>query len=81
MHVWWTVNFLSFRAVDPDPHGSAFIFPPGSGTAFNMRIRIQEKKFEGEKQKGKEISRNHNFFFNKYQIWTFEQSFSTPQSS
>ena len=22
-------------AVDPDPHGSAFIFPPKSGSAFN----------------------------------------------
>ena len=35
------------RAVDPDPHGSAFIFPPGSGygSAFNMRIRIQEGIF------------------------------------
>ena len=35
------------RAVDPDPdlHGSAFIFPPGSGSAFNMRIRIQEGKY------------------------------------
>ena len=21
--------------MDPDPHGSAFIFPPGSGSAFN----------------------------------------------
>ena len=28
-----------------DPHGSAFIFPPGSGSAFNMRILIQEGKF------------------------------------
>ena len=26
-------------------NGSAFIFPPGSGSAFNMRIRIQEGKF------------------------------------
>ena len=36
---------LLIRAVDPDPHGSAFIFHPGSGSAFNMRIRIPEGKF------------------------------------
>ena len=29
-------------AVDPD--GSAFIFPPGSGSTFNIQIRIQEGK-------------------------------------
>ena len=30
-------TFVFNRAVDPnpDPHGSAFIFPPGSGSAFN----------------------------------------------
>ena len=27
------------RAGDPDPHGFAFMFSPGSGSAFNMRIR------------------------------------------
>ena len=26
--------------------GSAFIFPPGSGSVFNMRIRIQEGNIE-----------------------------------
>ena len=38
------ISFLSSRAVDPDPHGSAFIFHPGSVSAFNLRIRIQERK-------------------------------------
>ena len=37
-------SILCSRAVDPDPHGSAFILPPGSGSTFNMRIRIQEGK-------------------------------------
>ena len=32
------------RAGDPDLHGFAFNFPLGSGSAFNMRIRIQEGK-------------------------------------
>ena len=27
------IIFFPTRAVDPDPHGSAFIFPPGSGSA------------------------------------------------
>jgi hypothetical protein len=27
---------------DPDPHGSALNLPPGSGSAFRMRIRIQQ---------------------------------------
>ena len=26
-------------------HGTAFIFPPGSGSTFNIRVRIQEDKF------------------------------------
>ena len=37
-------------AVDPDPHGSASIIPPGSGSAFNMQILIQGKNLR-EKQK------------------------------
>ena len=37
------------RAVDPDPHGSAFICPSGSGSAFKMQIRIQVEKIEEEK--------------------------------
>ena len=32
--------YLSFRAVDEDPHGSAFIFPPGTG--FRME-KLEEK--------------------------------------
>ena len=35
---------IQSRAVNPDPHGSAFIFSPGSGSVFNMRIWIQEGK-------------------------------------
>ena len=38
-------KLLTARAVDPDPLGSAFIFPPGSGSTFKMRIRIQVGKF------------------------------------
>ena len=41
----FNLMLVTSRAVDPDPHGSTFIFPPGSGSAFNMRIRIQEGKF------------------------------------
>jgi hypothetical protein len=29
------------RVSDPDPHGSALHLSPGSGSAFQMRIRIQ----------------------------------------
>ena len=50
--------------MDLYPHGSAFIFPPGtgSGSAFSMRIRIQEGKFVHWKlKKCKEISNNRNF--------------------
>ena len=32
------------RAVNPDSHQSAFIFPPESGFTCNMWIRIQEGK-------------------------------------
>ena len=49
------------RAVDPDPHGSAFIFPPESGSAFNMRIRILEGKFVNYKlKKCKKFANNCN---------------------
>ena len=34
------------RALDSDPHESALIFPTGTGSAFNMRIRIQGEKIE-----------------------------------
>ena len=30
----------STRVVDPDPHGSAFIFPPGSGS---RRVNLSTK--------------------------------------
>ena len=36
------LSCLLVRAVDP--LGSAFSLPPGSGSLFNMRIRIQEEK-------------------------------------
>ena len=32
------------RAVDPDPHGYAFIFPPGPESSFKMWIRIRGEK-------------------------------------
>ncbi len=32
------------RVSDPDPHGSALIWVAGSGSAFKLRIRIQEGK-------------------------------------
>ena len=48
-------------AVDPDPLGFAFIFPPGSGSAFNMRIRIQEGKYVKSKlKKFKDVANNFN---------------------
>ena len=51
----------SGRAVDPDLHGSAFIFPPGSGSAFNMRIRIQWVNLSTKNRKiGKKIAHNCN---------------------
>ena len=28
--------------VDPDPHGSTFIFTPGSGSAFNMSTKTEK---------------------------------------
>ena len=34
--------------MDPEPHGSAFIGPSGSGSTFKMRIRIQVEKIEGK---------------------------------
>ena len=61
----YVLETSSSMAVDPDPHGSAFIFPPGSGSAFNMRIlfRIQESKIKGEKtEKCKEISTGENWY-------------------
>ena len=45
--VIWFVS-IQFRAVDPDPHGSAFIGPCGSGSAFKIQIRIQVEKVEGK---------------------------------
>ena len=36
--------------MDPEPHGSAFIGPSGSGSTFKMRIRIQVEKIEGKKK-------------------------------
>ena len=36
-------NHVQFRAVDPDPHESTFIFPPGSGS--------RRVKFEGKNRK------------------------------
>ena len=57
-------QFVNTRAVDPDPHGSALISPPGSGSACNMRIRIRGGKFWGKKQKKcKEINNNCTFIF------------------
>ena len=71
------------RAVDPDSHGSAFIFPPGSGSPFNMRIRIQEgKNFNGKLKKCKKIANNGKFikffkstFLQATLFLNFEQSF------
>ncbi len=37
------------RVSDPDPHGSALIWVAGSGSAFKLRIRIQESKKDPQK--------------------------------
>jgi hypothetical protein len=43
MHLHNTHNPIAiFSVSDPDPLGSAFNWSPGSGSAFGMRIRIQE---------------------------------------
>ena len=44
-----TILITLFKAVDPYRHGSPFIVPPGSGSAFNMRIRIQDGKYANYK--------------------------------
>ena len=33
----WANPSVLFRAVDPDPHGSAFILPPGGGVNFEEK--------------------------------------------
>ena len=43
---------VSVRAVDSDPHGSAFIFPPGSGAdpgGENLREKTEKRKENGRK--------------------------------
>ena len=50
--------------------GSAFIFPPGSGSAFTTRIRIQEGKILWKNRKCKEIGDNWHFITCLQQIWT-----------
>ena len=48
-----TVKSFYNRALDSDPHGSAFIFPPGSGSAFDMQIRIRYADPDSEGKKCK----------------------------
>ena len=66
-HFWaqWALS----RVVDPDPYGSIFIFLPGSGSAYWMRIRILEGKVEKNRKKQGNwlyincdfLSQNYNF--------------------
>ena len=46
------------RAVDPEPHGSAFLFPPGSGFAFIFppEFGANRKKLKKKTEKCKEVS-------------------------
>ena len=39
---WLPSHSKALRAVDPDPHGSAFIFYPGSGS-ISRRENFEEK--------------------------------------
>ena len=51
----WDIYIVSWsRAVDPDPHGSAFIFPPESG--------FRRGKFEGKNRRNaRKMEENCNF--------------------
>ena len=39
----YNLNFIFFNDLDPDPnmHGSGFILPPGTESAYDLQIRIQ----------------------------------------
>ena len=77
----YRVLYLLIRAVDPDPQGSAFIFSPGSGFAFKIRIRSQEEIFKNKNSKNarKLVPDNCNFlsYLHKLHIFNFifEQCF------
>ncbi len=40
------IRTLIRRVSDPDPHGSAFIWAAGSGSAYKLRIRIRIKSMQ-----------------------------------
>ena len=74
VHHTYAKNTVGNRAADPDSHGSALIFPPGS--------RSRREKFSNKNRKSKEICNNCNFFNFKTKFAQaplflhFEQSFS-----
>ena len=44
------VCIVSTRAVDPDSHGSAFLFPPGSGSG-GENLREKTEQIQGKWKK------------------------------